>query len=175
MLKELLQPNEDVHAIFTRIAKAVFLATKGTQCPVWRCYPAQFLAFAVLEVYVIVYFSTWLTKIHIVSQHWGATIMRENGCILNSILPASTKETKLRAELEAEFQAKIAKKVRAARIAIAKQMLDAITTTVEATRERAPPLAAYLETLVADEVLRESCGDAIESAKKLLAKLQAQV
>ena len=58
MLEELLHPNEDVHSIFTRIAKAVFLATKGKQCPVWRCCPAQFLAFAVLEVYVIVYFST---------------------------------------------------------------------------------------------------------------------
>ena len=126
--------------------------------------------------------------------------MRENGCILNSILPASTKEAKLRAELEAEFKAKIAKTeayykakiadllsesadaVRelegamkaklAARIANAKQMLGAMMTTAKETREWAP-LAACLETLVVDE-LRESCGDAVESAKNLLATLRAE-
>ena len=55
----------------------------------------------------------------------------------------------------------------------AAQGLRAVISTAETTREWAP-LAAYLETLVADEVLRESCGDAIESAKKLIATLQAE-
>ena len=52
-------------------------------------------------------------------------------------------------------------------------ILRVMMTTAETTREWSP-LAAYLETLVADEVLRESCGDAIESAEKLLATLRAE-
>ena len=52
-------------------------------------------------------------------------------------------------------------------------MLLAAVATAETTREW-EPLAAYLETLVADEVLRELCGDAVESAKKLLATLRAE-
>ena len=46
-------------------------------------------------------------------------------------------------------------------------------STAKETREW-EPLAAYLETLVADEVLRESCGDAVESAENLLATLRAE-
>ena len=53
------------------------------------------------------------------------------------------------------------------------QMLREAMSTAETTREWAP-LAAYLETLVADEVLRQSCADAVESAENLLATLRAE-
>ena len=59
------------------------------------------------------------------------------------------------------------------RVAIAKETLLRAMSTAEITRECAP-LAAYLERLVADEVLRESCGDAVESAKKVLSTLRAE-
>ena len=61
----------------------------------------------------------------------------------------------------------------AVRVAIAKQLLLGAISTAEITREWAP-LAAYLDTLVADEVLRQSCGDAVERAEDLLATLRAE-
>ena len=53
------------------------------------------------------------------------------------------------------------------------QGLRAAISTAETTREWSP-LAAYLKPLVADEVLRESCGGAIESAEDLVSTLQAE-
>lgn len=53
------------------------------------------------------------------------------------------------------------------------QMLREAISTAESTREQGP-LAAYLDTLVADEVLRQSCADAVESAENLLATLRAE-
>ena len=53
------------------------------------------------------------------------------------------------------------------------QMLREAMSTAETTREWAP-LATYLETMVADEVLHQSCADAVESAENLLARLRAE-
>ena len=61
----------------------------------------------------------------------------------------------------------------AVRVAIAKQLLLGAISTAEITREWAP-LAAYLDTLVADEVLRQSCGDAVTRAEKVLGTLRAE-
>ena len=36
VLEELLKPDQDVHVSFRRIGRAVFLATRGNQSPVWR-------------------------------------------------------------------------------------------------------------------------------------------
>ena len=55
----------------------------------------------------------------------------------------------------------------------AERMLLRAMFTAETTRERAP-LASYLDTLVADEVLRQSCGDAVTRAEKVLATLRAE-
>ena len=71
-------------------------------------------------------------------------------------------------ELERKMKIKVA-----VRVAIAKETLLGAMSTAETTREWAP-LATYLDRLVADEVLRESCGDAVESAKKVLAALRAE-
>ena len=53
------------------------------------------------------------------------------------------------------------------------QMLCGAMFTAETTCEWVP-LASYLEKLFADKVLRQSCADAIESAKDVLATLQAE-
>ena len=55
----------------------------------------------------------------------------------------------------------------------AERMLLRAVFKAETTREWAP-LATYLDTLVADEVLRQSCGDAVEDAEDLLATLRAE-
>ena len=36
VLDEVLTPDQDVHVSFRRIGRAVFLATRGNQSPVWR-------------------------------------------------------------------------------------------------------------------------------------------
>ena len=71
-------------------------------------------------------------------------------------------------ELEKTMKIKVA-----VRVAIAKETLLGAMSTAETTREWAP-LATYLDRLAADEVLRESCGNAVESAKKVLAALPAE-
>ena len=71
-------------------------------------------------------------------------------------------------ELEWKMKAKLE-----GHIAIVKQTLQTAISTAENTREWGP-LAAYLKTLVVDEVLKQSCGDAVESAQKLLVALQAE-
>ena len=71
-------------------------------------------------------------------------------------------------ELEKTMKAKLRE-----RINNAEQMLLAAVATAERTRECAP-LAACLETLLGDEVLRQSCADAVETTEKLLATLQEE-
>ena len=71
-------------------------------------------------------------------------------------------------ESEETMQKKLRKTIKKA-----EQMLCGAMFTAETTREWAP-LASYLDTLVADEVLRQSCGDAVESAEDLLTTLRAE-
>ena len=71
-------------------------------------------------------------------------------------------------ELEGRMQKKLRKSIKKA-----EQMLYGAIFTANTTREWAP-LAAQLDTLVADEVLRQSCDDAVESAEDLLATLRAE-
>ena len=71
-------------------------------------------------------------------------------------------------ELEGTMQKKLRKSIKKA-----EHMLVRAVFKADTTREWAP-LASYLDTLVADEVLCKSCGDAVESAKKLLATLRAE-
>ena len=71
-------------------------------------------------------------------------------------------------ELERTMQKKLRETIEKAR-----EALLGCISRAETTRELAP-LAAKLDTFIADEVLRESCGDAVESAKKLLATLRAE-
>ena len=92
-----------------------------------------------------------------ISASVGADLLSETADIA---VAARKLEVKMKATLEA-------------RIAIAKQMLQKEISTAERTREWSP-LAAYLKTLVADEVLRESCGDVIKSAEDLVSTLQAE-
>ena len=60
-----------------------------------------------------------------------------------------------------------------ARIANAEQMLRGVISAAETTGALTP-LAAYLDTLVADEVLRQSCADAVTRAESLLGSLRAE-
>ena len=71
-------------------------------------------------------------------------------------------------ELEGTMQKKLRKSIKKAEHMLLRAIIKA-----ETTREWAP-LASYLDTLVADEVLRQSCGDAVESAEDLLATLRAE-
>ena len=71
-------------------------------------------------------------------------------------------------ELEKTMQKKLTETIEKAR-----QALLGCISRAETTREPAA-LSAKLDSLVADEVLRESCGDAVESAEKLLATLRAE-
>ena len=89
-------------------------------------------------------------------------------CVGPDLLSESADVVVAARDLEGKMKAKLRKA-----IGKAEHMLRAEISTAETSRDRAP-LAAYLETLVADEVLRESCGDAVKSAENLLAKLQAE-
>ena len=89
-------------------------------------------------------------------------------CVGPDLLSESVDVVVAARDLEGKMKAKLRKA-----IGKAEHMLRAEISTAETSRDRAP-LAAYLETLVADEVLRESCGDAVESAENLLAKLRAE-
>ena len=71
-------------------------------------------------------------------------------------------------ELEKTMQKKLTETIEKAR-----QALLGCISRAETTREPAA-LSAKLDSLVADEVLRESCGDAIESAEDLVSTLQAE-
>ena len=71
-------------------------------------------------------------------------------------------------ELEGTMKVKLREKIQKA-----EQKLRAGISTAETTREWAR-LAAHVDTLVADEVLRESCGDAVESAENLVRTLRAE-
>ena len=71
-----------------------------------------------------------------------------------------------------KLEGKMEMKLRS-RIALAKEMLLGSVSRAETTRELAP-LSVNLGAFLADEVLRQSCGDAVESAEKLLAILRAE-
>ena len=71
-------------------------------------------------------------------------------------------------KLEGTMQKKLRETIEQAREALLGSISRAQTT-----REPAP-LAANLDTLVADEVLRELCGDAVTRAEKVLATLRAE-
>ena len=47
LMMHLMKPNEHAHDVFYRVGRAVFLATEGTQSPVWpRCFTYSILAFS---------------------------------------------------------------------------------------------------------------------------------
>ena len=71
-------------------------------------------------------------------------------------------------ELEGKMQQKLTQTIDKAREAL----LGSIS--LAQTRREPGRLAANLETLVADEVLRDLCGDAVESAQEVLATLRAE-
>ena len=71
-------------------------------------------------------------------------------------------------ELEDKMQAKLRDTIKKSE----KRLLGSITQA-ETTRKPAP-LSANLETLTADEVLCQSCGDTVTRAKKLLVTLRAE-
>ena len=71
-------------------------------------------------------------------------------------------------ELEGKMQKKLTQTIDKAREAL----LGSIS--LAQTRRESGRLAANLETLVGDEVLRESCGDVVESAQEVLATLRAE-
>ena len=71
-------------------------------------------------------------------------------------------------ELEDTMQKKLRETIEKAR-----QALLGCISRAETTREPAP-LSANLDSLLADEVLRQSCGDAVTRAKKVLATLRAE-
>ena len=89
-------------------------------------------------------------------------------CVGSDLLPEDADVVMHARELEGKMQKKLRKTIEKAREALLGCISEA-----ETTRELAP-LSANLNTLVADEVLRESCGDAVESAEKLLATLRAE-
>ena len=91
-----------------------------------------------------------------------------SACVGTDLLSEAEDVAVTARKLEGTMKVKLA-----ARIANADEMLRQVISTAETTRAWAP-LAAHLDTLVADEVLRESCSDAVESAKDLLATLRAE-
>ena len=91
-----------------------------------------------------------------------------SACVGSDLLPEDADVVMHARELEGTMQKKLRETIEAAR-----EVLLGCISRAETTRELAP-LAAKLDTLVADEVLRGSCGDAVGSAKKLLAALRAE-
>ena len=91
-----------------------------------------------------------------------------SACVGSDLLPEETDAVVVARELEGTMQKKLRKSIKKA-----EQMLYGAIFTANTTREWAP-LASYLDTLVADEVLRQSCDDAVESAEDLLATLRAE-
>ena len=89
-------------------------------------------------------------------------------CVGSDLLSEETDVVVDAHELEKTMQKKLRQTIQKAR-----EALLGCISQAETTRELAP-LAAKLDTLVADEVLRESCGDTVESAKKVLATLRAE-
>ena len=89
-------------------------------------------------------------------------------CVGENLLSEEADVVVVARELEGVMKTKLREMIKNV-----EQMLREAMTTAERTRERAP-LAAYLDTLVADEVLRQSCADAVESAENLLATLRAE-
>ena len=89
-------------------------------------------------------------------------------CVGSDLLSEEADVVMHARELEKTMQKKLKKTIKKA-----EQMLFRAVFTAETTREWAP-LASYLDTLVADEVLRQSCGEAVESAENLLTTLRAE-
>ena len=91
-----------------------------------------------------------------------------SACVGENLLSNVTDVAMAARELEGTMKAKLRKAIEKA-----EQMLRAAILTAKTTRKWAP-LAAHVETLVSDEVLRQSCGDAVEGAENLLGTLQAE-
>ena len=91
-----------------------------------------------------------------------------SACMGPDLLSESADVAVVARELEEKMKAKLRETIEKA-----EQRLREAISAAETTREWAP-LAAYRETLVADEVLRESCGDAVTRAENLLATLRAE-
>ena len=91
-----------------------------------------------------------------------------SACVGSDLLSEETDAVVHARELEGTMQKKLRKSIKKAEHMLLRAIIKA-----ETTREWAP-LASYLDTLVADEVLRQSCDDAVESAEDLLATLRAE-
>ena len=91
-----------------------------------------------------------------------------SACVGSDLLSEETDIVVDARELEKTMQKKLRQTIEAAR-----EALLGCISRAETTRELAP-LAAKLETLLADEVLRESCGDAVTRAEEVLATLRAE-
>ena len=91
-----------------------------------------------------------------------------SACVGSDLLSEETDIVVDARELEKTMQKKLRETIE-----VAREALLGCTSRAETTRELAP-LAAKLDTFIADEALRESCGDAVESAQKVLAALRAE-
>ena len=91
-----------------------------------------------------------------------------SACVTVGPLPETEEIAKAARELMQRMQAKVA-----ASIESAKRMLLKAISTAKETRESAP-LALCLSKLFADDVLRLSFADEVESAENLVTKLKAK-
>ena len=91
-----------------------------------------------------------------------------SACMGADLLSEEADVVVVAGKLQGTMQKKLKKTIKKA-----EKMLLRAVFKAETTRKGAP-LASYLDTLVADEVLRQSCGDAVEDAEDLLATLRAE-
>ena len=91
-----------------------------------------------------------------------------SACVGSDLLSEEADSVVAARELEKTMQKKLRQTIEKAR-----EALLGCISRAETTRELAP-LAAKLDTFIADEALRESCGDSVERAEKLLATLRAE-
>ena len=90
-----------------------------------------------------------------------------SACVGTDLLPEAADVVVAARDLQGMMNAKLKEMIDKV-----KQKLLAAISKAEKTREWAP-LAVHVDRLVADEVLRESCADAVESAKNVLAIIRA--
>ena len=109
-----------------------------------------------------------LTGVQAYKEAVDALSASVTACVDSGLLPETGLVVSAR-ELEGTMKVKLKKTIDKAEL-----MLQTAISTAESTRERTP-LTAHLKTLVTDPVLKQSCGDAVAIAQKLLATLQAEV
>ena len=85
-----------------------------------------------------------------------------SACVGPDLLPQTADVASAARDLEASMRAKLTG-----------TMLRRAIATAEETRESAP-LAEWLDKVTSDELLRESCADAVKSAQTVLATLRAE-